>query len=253
MIQFPINLTLYGFTIDTHLVAEGLAFFIGFRYFLYLRRNTTDTISMSNRISILIGAALGAFVGSRLVGSLENPAGFDPNNWEATVGHIFGNRTILGGLLGGIFGVELCKKIIGESHSSGDLFTYPILLGMIIGRIGCFSMGVYESTYGNVTTFFTGMDLGDGLLRHPIMLYEIAFCVLLWLLLWGLSQRYVWVAGGKFKAFMLAYLFFRLFTEFLKPKMNLVGELNAVQLACCVGVGYYVWGFWKSRKGVFER
>jgi phosphatidylglycerol:prolipoprotein diacylglycerol transferase len=253
MMQFPLNFTIYGFTIDTHLVAEGLAFFIGFRYFLYLRRNTTDTITMSNRISILIGAALGAFVGSRLVGSLENPAGFVLNDWRTTVEHIFGNRTILGGLLGGLFGVELCKKIIGESHSSGDLFTYPILLGMIIGRVGCFSMGVYESTYGNVTTFFTGMDLGDGLLRHPIMLYEIAFCMVLWLVLWGLSQSYVWTSGGKFKAFMIAYLFFRLFTEFLKPKVNLFWELNAVQLACCVGVGYYGKEIWNFRRSFIKK
>ena len=62
--------------------------------------------------------------------------------------YFYSNKTIVGGLLGGLVGVELIKKLIKEKNASGDLFTYPLILAMIIGRIGCFSMGVYEETYG---------------------------------------------------------------------------------------------------------
>ena len=54
----------------------------------------------------------------------------------------------MGGLFGGLLGVELAKKIIGEKQSSGDLFVFPIILGIFIGRIGCFLSGINEFTYG---------------------------------------------------------------------------------------------------------
>ena len=80
-------------------------------------------------------------------------------------------------MLGGLAGVELIKKTIKEKLASGDLFTYPIILALIIGRIGCFSMGVYEETYGSPTSLPWGMNFGDNILRHPVCLYEIIFLI----------------------------------------------------------------------------
>ena len=59
----------------------------------------------------------------------------------------------MGGLFGGLLGVELVKKMIGEKQSSGDLFTLPIILGIIIGRLGCFLTGIKEFTFGKETSF----------------------------------------------------------------------------------------------------
>ena len=89
----------------------------------------------------------------------------------------------MGGLFGGLLGVELAKKIIGERQSSGDLFTLPIIAGIFIGRIGCFLAGTNEFTYGSETTFFFGMNLGDDVLRHPLALYELVFLILLFITL----------------------------------------------------------------------
>ena len=47
---------------------------------------------------------------------------------------------------------------IGEKNSSGDLFTLPIILGIFIGRIGCFLTGINEFTYGKETNSFLGMN-----------------------------------------------------------------------------------------------
>ncbi len=49
--------------------------------------------------------------------------------------YFFASKTIVGGLLGGILGVEIAKKLVGIKHSSGDLFCFPIILGIMIGRI----------------------------------------------------------------------------------------------------------------------
>ena len=168
----PFEPELFGININIHLILEYLAFFIAFRYYVVLRRKSNDIISSGNRLSIILGAALGALLGSRLIGILENPT---VEISEANFIQLLNTKTIMGGLFGGLLGVEISKKIIGEKVSSGDLFVFPIILGIFIGRIGCFLSGVNEFTYGKVTTSIFGMDLGDGLLRHPTSLYELFF------------------------------------------------------------------------------
>src|SRR5690606_22979139 len=73
ILTIPFEPLLFGYQINIHLILEYLAFFIGFRYYLYLRKGTEDSISSVNRLSIILGAVIGALIGSRLVGILENP------------------------------------------------------------------------------------------------------------------------------------------------------------------------------------
>ena len=71
-----------------------------------------------------------------------------------------GNKTIVGGFVGGLIGVELVKKRIGITTSSGDLMVYPLILAMIIGRTGCFLGGLEDGTFGIATTLPWGIDFG---------------------------------------------------------------------------------------------
>ncbi|HYC27350.1 MAG TPA: prolipoprotein diacylglyceryl transferase family protein, partial [Chitinophagaceae bacterium] len=212
-------------------------FFIGFRYFLYLRKRQQDPVASRSRIWVIIGAIFGALIGSRLLGSLERPYELfmTDNLWL----YIYANKTVVGGFLGGLIGVELAKKLIGEKKSSGDLFVYPMILALCIGRVGCFSMGVYEETYGTETSLPWGMDLGDGLSRHPVDLYEIIFLVFLWVIFKRTQQTYILNNGALFKLFMIAYLLFRFLLEFIKPHYTLSIGLSSIQLACSLGLLYY--------------
>lgn len=211
--------------------------FIGFRYFLFLRRRQGDQVDSNNRIWSVIGATFGALLGSRLLGALENPPGL--LHAANPLLYIYQNKTIVGGLLGGLIGVETIKKLVGERQSTGDLFTYPLILAMIIGRIGCFSMGIYEETYGVPTALPWGMDLGDGLMRHPVALYEIVFLLTLWQLLRIVGRRYRLVSGARFQLFMIGYLLFRFLLDFIKPGYRFPFGLGAIQLACLAGLIYY--------------
>ncbi len=244
--HFPITIEIGSLKILLHAILEPLGMFIGFRYFLYLRKGKGDQIESGQRLWIIIGAIFGALMGSRLVGGLENPAELlkAPN----PLIYFYTNKTVIGGFLGGLFSVELVKKLIGEKHSSGDLFTYPMILALIIGRIGCFGMGIYEETYGVETRFFTGMNLGDGLLRHPVTLYEIAFLITLWIGLIQLEKRCTLVDGGRFKIFMIAYIFFRLVLDFIKPHYTFSFGLSTIQLVCLGGLIYYAAYIFKPRK-----
>lgn len=234
--QIPFEPTLFGYHINIHLVLEYLAFFVAFRYYVFLRRKSTDVISSSNRLSIILGAALGALVGSRLMGFLENPLiEFSQKN----IIQLLNTKTIMGGLFGGLLGVEMAKKIIGETQSSGDLFTFPIILGIFIGRVGCFLSGTNEFTYGNQTTSIFGMDLGDGLLRHPTSLYELVFLILVFIGLKWIQKKAELENGELFKWFMILYFAFRFFIEFLKPNVFYVFGLSSIQILCIICLLYY--------------
>ncbi len=235
--KFPFYIALGSGKILLHTVFETLGLFIGFRYFIFLRNKQKDPIISANRIWILIGAIFGALIGSRLIGALEDPVqlAYAKN----TAFYIYSNKTVVGGFIGGLLGVELVKKIIHEKQSSGDLFTFPMILGLIIGRIGCFSMGIYEETYGNLTTSFAGMDLGDGFLRHPVTLYEIAFLILLWIGLAKTASRFSLVNGAKFKLFMIFYMLFRFVLDFFKPHYTFSIGLSTIQITCVFCLLYY--------------
>lgn len=226
-LHFPWEITVAEKPIFLHIIFEYLAFFIGIRYYYFLKKRSNDVINSTNRLWILLGAMIGALLGSRLVAAFEIKDFFTPFSWLA----FYGNKTVLGGFLGGLFGVELMKKLIGEKHSSGDLYVLPIILALFIGRIGCFSMGVFEPTYGIETHLFTGMDLGEGKMRHPIMLYEMAFLLLLFVFFkWffkNLPKNYE--NGDAFKIFMLLYFTFRFLMEFLKPHYGIFLGLTIIQ------------------------
>lgn len=235
--SIPFEPEVFGVAINIHLILEYLAFFIGFRYYLFLRKRSRDQIKTKNRLSIILGAAIGAFIGSRLMGYFENPV----LHLSATnLIYLFNVKTIMGGLFGGLLGVELTKKIIGESHSSGDLFTLPIITGIFIGRIGCFLSGIKEFTYGKKTTFFLGMDLGDGFSRHPLALYELLFLVFLFFGIGYLQKTKLLQSGDLFKFFMISYFGFRFLLEFLKPNVFFIFGLSSIQWLCVICWVYYL-------------
>jgi phosphatidylglycerol:prolipoprotein diacylglycerol transferase len=237
LFTFPFSFQLFGHKVLLHGLFEFLGIFIGFRYYLYLKRKQGDTIESDNRIYILIAATIGAVLGARILGSLENLPEWmgTENKW----GYFNGNKTLVGGLLGALFVVELVKMLIKEKKPSGDLFTFPLILAMIIGRVGCFSAGVYEETYGFPTSLPLGMDLGDGLARHPVTLYEIAYLTLIRILLVRVNKTYEMQPGALYKIFMICYLTFRFLLDFIKPHWNAAGPLGSIQLACLGGFLYY--------------
>ncbi len=234
--SIPYEPILFGIKINVHLILEYLAFFIGFQYYRFLRKKSVDLISSTNRLSIIIGAIFGALFLSRFVAFFENPIQSYNQSWIT----ILNNKTIMGGLFGGLLGVELVKKYIGEKSSSGDLFTLPIIIGLIIGRLGCFLAGTNEFTYGIVTNSIFGMHLGDKHLRHPIALYEIVFLIMLFYLIQLLNRQKKLLKNGMlFKIFMISYFAFRFCIEFLKPNSYLLLGLSTIQFLCLICLCYY--------------
>lgn len=236
--EFPLHVGIGDFKVNAHLIFELLAFSTGFQYFMRIRKKKPDLISDTNRTWIMIGAIFGALVGSRLIGSLENPIAFFDS--QTSFLYYYANKTIVGGLLGGLVGVEGMKKLIKVKTSSGDLFTFPLILGMMIGRVGCFTSGIYEATYGIESNLPWAMDLGDGLKRHPVALYEIAFLAILWIGLRYVESIKTLANGRRFQLFLFSYLVFRFLLDCIKPAYRFPFHLTTIQITCLLGMIYYL-------------
>lgn len=229
---------------SAHIVLETAAFALG--GLLYWRGSNSaasgkDAVS---RLGIVAGAALGAALGSRLLYVAEYWTALSGEPWQMWLG----GKTIVGALLGGLSGVELAKVGLGWRDSTGNRFVVPLLVAMIVGRIGCQLADVTDQTYGNATTLPWAWNYGDGVPRHPTSLYEILGLLgIAWLVH---NRRFAREPGDRFRIFMVSYLLLRLGLEFLKPPFgpaasgtllpDLWGPLSAIQWACLAGLAYYL-------------
>ncbi|WP_412478069.1 prolipoprotein diacylglyceryl transferase [Azonexus sp. IMCC34839] len=184
-------------------------------YRLQRRKMGGQSILAPGEFAVAIGCVFGAAFGNKAVFWIEMPHLF-VQHW-ATPTLLFGGQSMVGGLVGGLLGVEIAKKLTGITRSTGDAFVFPTLLGLMIGRVGCFLAGLEDGTFGVSTDLPWGIDFGDGMPRHPTQLYEILFAGLLWIVLarWrtALADR----PGLLFKLMFVAYLLWRLLIDGLKP------------------------------------
>ncbi|MEA5552917.1 prolipoprotein diacylglyceryl transferase family protein [Anabaena cylindrica UHCC 0172] len=233
--KFPFYLYLGSFPIHPHILFESIAYAIAFR--LVLRNIHKDSIQSSQRTSVIVGGMVGALLGAKLLVGIQHIDLL----WEYPKQFLLlllQGKTVVGALLGGLIGVEITKKMIGVTKSTGDVFVYPLIVGTAIGRIGCFLAGLSDKTYGVATTLPWGIDFGDGISRHPTQLYEIIFLMSLILLL-NFRQKYQYQEGDIFKFYLVTYLGFRFLVDFIKPDFRPIIGLSAIQIACIIAVIYY--------------
>lgn len=233
--NFPYYLQLGPLRLHPHWVFEALAYAVGFRLYLHLRRSSGDPVTEDVRWWMIAAAAAGAALGSKLLYWLEEPS-LTLTQWNDPA-YLMGGKTIVGALIGGLICVEWAKRRLNVATRTGDLFAVPLALGIAIGRIGCFLTGLPDHTYGTPTRLPWGVNFGDGIPRHPTQLYEIAFLMFFAVLLWRLLRR-PHSNGDVFKAFMVGYMGFRVLVDFLKPETTLAG-LSSIQWAAALTLLYY--------------
>ncbi len=229
-----------------HLLFETLAYATGFLVYSRLRRSRGDFLDDSTRWTMIVAVVLGAAVGSKLLHHASHPAEL-AKRW-GELAFLFGGKTIVGALLGGLVAVEGTKRWLGVRRATGDLYALPLVVGIAIGRVGCFLNGLADRTAGTPTSLPWGVDFGDGVARHPTQLYEIGFLAVLGIaLLRGarLGPR----EGGSFRLFLVAYLAFRFAVDGLKPYERFAG-LGGIQWASLFGLVYYAGSLLRHRAAI---
>jgi prolipoprotein diacylglyceryltransferase len=230
---------------ELHPLFETLGYAGGYALYRRERARQGDFLSEEKRWVVIAATAIGALIGSRALGLLEQ-APRVALHWQDVLRP--GGKTIVGGLLGGWIAVEIAKRFSGIRSRTGDLFAVPLCMGIAIGRIGCFFAGLADDTYGKATSLPWGVDFGDGVRRHPTQLYEVVLLLGLAWVLWRWNQR-PHVNGSIFRVFLGAYLAWRLAIDFLKPQ-PLVDGMNLIQWACVAGLVGLVAGEVRLRREV---
>jgi prolipoprotein diacylglyceryltransferase len=222
-----------------HAVFEWTGIFIGARLYLRAGGISLRALGDTRQFAVIFGCVIGAAIGNKAVHwfhHVEQWPLLPQAPWLFLQG-----QSIVGGLLGGLIGVEIGKKFAGVTQSTGDRFVTPILAGLLIGRIGCFIAGLQDDTYGNPTTLPWGIDFGDGLRRHPTQLYDMLFAALALALLPWLRPRLAREPGLLFKLFLAAYLLWRLLIDGLKPvPYAFIGGLSGIQVVCALALIVYL-------------
>jgi phosphatidylglycerol:prolipoprotein diacylglycerol transferase len=163
----------------------------------------------------------GAGVGAYLFGTL--------NLWLSGVSGIA--RSVEGALAGGIVAVELYKWRHRITLRTGARFALPLALGVAVGRIGCYAAGLNDFTYGTPTALPWGHDFGDGVLRHPVQLYEsLAMTAFAAVYITAVLQRNQTVIANGFYLALGFYGLQRFVWEFFKPYGAIAGPFTLFHL-----------------------
>jgi phosphatidylglycerol:prolipoprotein diacylglycerol transferase len=150
------------------------------------------------------------------------------------------SHSIAGALAGAIVAVELYKLARGIRASTGFLFVGPFALGVAIGRWGCLFAGLPDDTYGTPTALPWGVDLGDGIARHPVQIYEsLSMAAFLVVYLLALRRDHTWAIRRGFYVLVAWYGAQRFVWEFLKPYPPVFGPFNVFHLIC---LGLVIYG-----------
>ena len=203
---------------------------------IVIARWTQVTLPLTPREKFFIG--LGAFCGAMIGAKLP----FVLSDWDGLLSGAawFSNgKTILCGLVGGYFGVELAKWMLGVRTKTGDSFAVPVAAAVGVGRLGCFYAGC---CYGTPTRLPWGVTFPtvDSLPRHPTQLYEASFHLSAAVILFWLQRRGMF-RGQLIKLYILAYLAYRFVTEWIRPEARLAAGLTGYQWAAILLAILFGW------------
>jgi phosphatidylglycerol---prolipoprotein diacylglyceryl transferase len=186
-------------------------------------------------VALIAGAALGGYG----LGSL--------NLWLSGTPMVA--RSIVGALAGAILAIEIFKWMRGLKGSTGLVFVPAFATTVVVGRWGCFFAGLPDETHGTPATLPWAVDLGDGVLRHPVQLYEsLSMLAFLVLALLQIGRRNEWFTRNGFYALVAFYAGQRFLWEFQKPYGPVLGPFNLFHLVCLMLLAYAALMMWSQHE-----
>ncbi|MCH8046414.1 MAG: prolipoprotein diacylglyceryl transferase [Planctomycetes bacterium] len=201
-----------------------------------LSRRSQRSLALSGRekLGICLGAFCGAMIGAKLPFVISDPQGLlSGAAWFAD------GKTILCGLVGGYFGVEIAKWSLHLRIRTGDSFAVPVAASIAVGRLACFSAGCCHGTPTSLP-WAVVFPVVDQLPRHPTQLYESAFHLTAALVLYQLGRRGLF-HGQLIKLYIIAYAMYRFVSETIRPEARLWGNLTIYQWAALLLIPLFAW------------
>lgn len=229
----------------------GLMWALGFLVlYWYIRKAAREgLIKLTNDEidSLLVWLTIGTLLGARL---------FEVFIWEwqyysANPAEIImiwhGGLSFHGGLVGAIIaGYWFCRRKKIPFLNLCDVCFVPVTLGLMFGRIGNFING---ELWGRITSLPWAFKFpGAEGYRHPSQLYEAAYSLLLFGILWTVRKK-KWTNGSVFALFLMLYAVFRFIAEYFREPTTYIGPFTLGQ---ALNIPMFVFGivlwFWVRRK-----
>ena len=209
-----------------------------------LLRKTQERLPLLwwQKMGIGIGAFCGAMLGAKLPFAL-----YDWNRFLDGSAWLSDGKTIMCGIIGGYFGVELAKWTFDIRVKTGDTFAVPCAVAVAIGRIACFVGGCCFGAPTNLPWGIAFPTAGDSLPRHPTQLYEAAFHLVMAGVLLALQNRGLF-RGQLIKLYILIYLAYRFVTEFIRPEAKLEFGLTIYQWGALAMIPLFLLLWWKDAR-----
>ncbi len=177
----PVAFTVAGIPVVWYTLAYILGIFLATLFFVSLARRRGLFMTEDATIELIVSVLWGVIIGARLgYVILYGDASYWQEPWriispyDFTLGEWVGIRGLSfhGGLIGGAFGLWRFSREAGRNFwQFADVLAQAVPVALCFGRIGNF---LNHEIMGRVTTASWGMQLvpGEGLLRHPVTLYE---------------------------------------------------------------------------------
>lgn len=221
--MYPVLFQLGSYQIDSYVFFNFLALIVGTILYFRLSR-TQKSLRLEETMLLWAGGLAGGFLGAKFFDIILNFKSIMDNLYPYLTQQE-GTRTVLGGIIGGYFGVKAAKKYLGLTEKTGDPFALAALTAMGIGRIGCLFGGC---CYGKPYQGWFNIYL-HGQYRYPTQLIEMVFdfglLMVLWLLRSSMKQP-----GDLFKLFVFSYALFRFIIEYIRTEPVIWHGLTLYQL-----------------------
>ncbi len=239
--------------VPTHEFFVGLGVLCALAIFVVQARHTGQTDE--RLLYVVTGAIFGGAVFMRL-GTWLQDADLRTN---ATLVEqwLYGNRSILGGLVGAWLGVHVAKRLCGYRLRTGDLFAPAVALGMAVGRWGCLLTELPGTPnplgFGPVLDEATAQRLGApaGVALHPSFGYEIAFHLIAFVVLWSVLRDRL-PPGESFVLYVAGYAVFRFLVEFVRGNEVAWWGLTRPQLFLALTIPLLLARVvWQARRGTY--
>jgi phosphatidylglycerol---prolipoprotein diacylglyceryl transferase len=241
--------------VPTHGLFVGLGVLAAIAVFVVeaRRRGQTD----ERLVYVVLGAVVGGAIFMRLGTWMQH---VDlRQNASVTEQWLYGNRSILGGLVGAWLGVHVAKRLVGYRIRTGDLFAPAVALGMAIGRVGCLLTErpgtPTGSSYGIRLDADAAARLGApaGVALHPSFVYEIVFHAVAFAVLWLWLRHRLTAPGESLTLYLAAYGIFRFAVEFVRGNEVAWMGLTRPQLFLLVTVPLILARIaWQAHRGVYR-
>lgn len=201
---------------------------------LWNRLSRSDGRASDNRLFAVYGGALvGAYIGAKMAFLFAEGWHYRHDFLALLSGH-----SVTGALLGGVFGAETAKQLVGYTSGTGDLFAITVPIALAIGRIGCVYAGCCQGVECDVT-WWTAMD-AHGHARWPAPVIEMMFNLLF--LAWALcALRCGWQRNQRFNIYLILYGTFRFAHEFMRDDVRWSGAFGGYHIVAFVIAATGVW------------